>query len=237
MAHDTRDRHTVRAAGAPRAFVTLLKRDLLLAMRRRNELANPLLFFIIVVSLFPMGVSPEQRVLQTLAPGVIWVAALLATLLSLDSMFRSDFEDGALEQILLSPYPATLLVLAKVLAHWLATGLPLLLIAPLLGVLLALPPKAMATLLTTLALGTPVLSLVGAIGVALTVGLRRGGALLSLLVLPLYIPVLIFATHAVDASAANLPVTGQLYLLGALLVFALTLAPIATAAALRISMS
>lgn len=223
--------------GASRAFATLLKRDLLLAMRRRNELVNPLLFFVIVVSLFPMGVSTEQKTLQTLAPGVIWVAALLASLLSLEGMFRSDFEDGTLEQMLLSPYPITLLVLAKVLAHWLATGLPLLLLAPLLGVLLALPARAMETLVYTLALGTPVLSLVGAIGVALTVGLRRGGALLSLLVLPLYTPVLIFAANAVSASADELPVTGQLYFLGALLMLSLTLAPIATAAALKISLN
>lgn len=223
------------APGIPLAFFTLLKRDLLLAVRRRNEVINPILFFIIVVSLFPMGVTPESGLLQALAPGVIWVAALLATLLSLESMFRSDFEDGALEQMLLCPYPVTFLVHAKVLAHWLVTGLPLLLIAPLLGVLVALPEQAMGTLLATLALGTPVLSLVGAIGVALTVGLRRGGALLSLLVLPLYVPVLIFGANAVDASAANLPIAGQLYVLGALLLFALTLAPIATAAALKIS--
>ncbi|MGF1614275.1 MAG: heme exporter protein CcmB [Gammaproteobacteria bacterium] len=223
------------ASGIPHAFLTLLKRDLLLAVRKRNEVVNPILFFIIVVSLFPLGVGPERSLLQTLAPGVIWVAALLATLLSLESMFRSDFEDGALEQMLLCPYPVTFLVHAKVLAHWLVTGLPLMLITPLLGVLMAVPPQAMGTLLITLALGTPVLSLVGAIGVALTVGLRRGGALLSLLVLPLYIPVLIFAANAVQASAANLPITGQLYVLGALLLLALTLAPIATAAALKIS--
>ncbi len=223
------------ASGIPHAFLTLLKRDLLLAVRKRNEVVNPILFFIIVVSLFPLGVGPDRSLLQTLAPGVIWVAALLATLLSLESMFRSDFEDGALEQMLLCPYPVTFLVHAKVLAHWLVTGLPLMLITPLLGVLMAVPPQAMGTLLITLALGTPVLSLVGAIGVALTVGLRRGGALLSLLVLPLYIPVLIFAANAVQASAANLPITGQLYVLGALLLLALTLAPIATAAALKIS--
>lgn len=223
------------APGIPHAFLTLLKRDLLLAVRKRNEVVNPILFFIIVVSLFPLGVGPQRSLLQALAPGVIWVAALLATLLSLESMFRSDFEDGALEQMLLCPYPVTFLVHAKVLAHWLVTGLPLMLITPLLGVLMAVPQQAMGTLLITLALGTPVLSLVGAIGVALTVGLRRGGALLSLLVLPLYIPVLIFAANAVQASAANLPITGQLYVLGALLLLALTLAPIATAAALKIS--
>lgn len=225
--------------GPAHAFTVLLKRDLLLAMRHRSELVNPLLFFIIVVSLFAMGIRPEQhaRLLGVMAPGVIWVAALLATLLSLDGIFRSDFEDGSLEQMLLSPYPLTFLVLAKILAHWLVTGLPLLLLAPLLGVLLALPSGAMGTLMITLALGTPVLSLVGAIGVALTVGLRRGGALLSLLVLPLYVPVLIFGSKAVADSALGIPVPWAPYFLGALLLLALTLAPLATASALRISMN
>ena len=225
--------------GAFHAFATLLRRDLTLALRHRNELANPMLFFVIVVSLFAMGISPEQhgRLLGIMAPGVIWVAALLATLLSLETIFRSDFEDGSLEQIMLSSFPLTILVLAKVLAHWLVTGLPLLLLAPLLGVLLALPAKAMNTLVVTLALGTPVLSLVGGIGVALTVGLRRGGALLSLLVLPLYVPVLILSAKAVADSALDIPVSAPLYFLGALLVLALTLAPLAIAAALKISMN
>jgi heme exporter protein B len=219
------------------AFKTLFKRDLTLAYRHRSELANPLLFFVIVVSLFPLGVSPEAHLLRTIAPGVIWVAALLAAMLALDSMFRSDFDDGALEHIVLSGYPLSLLVLAKVSAHWLVSGLPLLLLAPLLGVLLFLPSEGIAVLVLTLLLGTPVLSLIGAIGVALTVGLRRGGVLLSLLVLPLYIPVLIFGANAVNAAADGLPVMGQLYFLAALLVLALTLAPLAAAAALRISLS
>jgi len=180
-------------------------------------------------------VTSDPETLATMAAGVLWIAALLATLLSLDNLFRSDFDDGSLELIMLSPYPSTLLVLAKVVAHWLVTGLPLLLVTPLLAVLMAVPDDARPTLWLTLALGTPVLSLVGAIGVALTVGLRRGGALLSLLVLPLYVPVLIFGANAVGASAAGLPVTGQLYMLSALLVLALSLAPVATAAALRIS--
>lgn len=217
------------------AFTALLKRDLVLANRHRSEFVNPLLFFIIIASLFPLAVSPDKKVLQVLAPGVIWVAALLATLLSLENLFRSDFEDGALEQLLLSPQPASILMLAKVLAHWLVTGLPLLILAPLLGALLYLPSKAMTTLMATLALGTPVLSLIGAIAVALTVGLRRSGVLVSLLVLPLYIPVLIFAASAVESAAAGLSVSGQLYFLAALLVLTLTLAPLATAAALRIS--
>lgn len=227
----------MRTYGLTHTFYTVLKRDLLLAFRHRGEIANPPLFFIIVVSLFPLGVSPEIKVLQTLGPGVIWVTALLATMLSLESMFRSDFEDGSLEQMLISPWPVSVLVLAKVLAHWLVTGLPLMILAPLLGVLLSLPGEAVAMLVITLALGTPVLSFVGAIGVALTIGLRRGGALLSLLVLPLYIPVLIFAANAVASSGAGFPVIGHLYLLGALLALSVTLAPLATAAALRISVN
>ena len=228
---------TVRQHTLGAAFLALFRRDMTLAFRHRAEMANPLLFFVIVVTLFPMGITPEARILETIAPGVIWVAALLAAMLSLDTLFRSDFDDGALEQILLSPHPAAVLVLAKVLAHWLVTGLPLILVAPLLGVLLVLPGEAMWVLVATLALGTPVLSLVGAIGTALTVGLRRGGVLLSLLVLPLYIPVLIFGSNAVGTAAVGLPVVGQLYFLGALLVLSLTLAPLAIAAALRISLS
>jgi heme exporter protein B len=223
-------------SGLAGAFWLLFRRDLTLAFRHRGDLANPLLFFIIVVSLFPLGITPEVQTLRLMAPGLIWVAALLATLLSLDSIFRSDFDDGALEQICLSPHPLPVLVLAKVMAHWVVTGLPLLALGPLLGVLLALPAESMDVLLLTLALGTPVLSLVGAIGVALTVGLRRGGALLSLLVLPLYVPLLIFASSAVGAAAAGLPTTGQVLFIAALLVLSLTLAPIATAAALRISL-
>lgn len=216
---------------------TLLKRDLTLAYRHRSELANPLLFFIIVVSLFPLGISPETKILQQIAPGIIWVAALLAAMLSLDNLFRSDFEDGSLEQMALTSHSLSLLVLSKIFAHWLLTGLPLLIIAPLLGVLVALPSEAMWALMATLALGTPILSLIGAIGVALTVGLRRGGILLSLLVLPLYIPVLIFGANAVATAGSGLPVMGQLYFLGALLSLSLTLSPFATAAALRISLS
>jgi heme exporter protein B len=220
-----------------RAFLALLKRDLLLAFRHRGELANPLLFFMIVVTLFPLGVSPEEPLLRKIAPGVIWIAALLAALFSLENMFRSDFDDGALEQMALSPHPLSVLVLAKVLAHWLVSGLPMLLMAPLLALFLSMPPAAIYALELTLLVGTPLLSLIGAIGVALTVGLRRGGVLLSLLVLPLYIPVLIFATNAVTAAGAGMPVDGQLYFLAALLALAFTLAPFATAAALRISLS
>ena len=208
-----------------------------MAYRRRSEIVNPLLFFIIVICLFPLGVTPESATLRTLAPGVVWVAALLAALISLDGLFRSDFEVGTLEQILLSPHPTSILMLAKICAHWVITGLPLILVAPLLAKLLYLPDQALGTLLLTLIIGTPVLSLVGAIGVALTVGLSRGGILVALLTLPLFVPVLIFGANAVNAAASGLEVAGQIYALCAMLALALTLAPLATATALRISLN
>jgi heme exporter protein B len=220
-----------------RAFALLLKRDLTLAVRHRAEMVNPLLFFILVTSLFPLGVGANPNLLQAIGPGVIWVAALLAALLSLDNIFRSDFEDGTLEQFLLSSHPVSILVLAKVTAHWLVSGLPLLLVSPLLGVLLGVTGDGIRILMLTLLLGTPVLSLLGAVGVALTVGLRKGGMILSLLVLPLYVPLLIFAASAVDTAAAGLPVSAHLLFISALLVLALSLSPPATAAALRISLS
>ncbi|MEY4211578.1 MAG: hypothetical protein RLZ92_1959 [Pseudomonadota bacterium] len=219
------------------AFFAIIRRDLLLAFRRRAELANPLLFFVMVVTLFPLAVGAQPNLLQAMAPGVIWVAALLAALLSLDNLFRSDFEDGSLEQLLLSPHSLSILVLGKILAHWLVTGLPLLLVAPLLALFLGLPQAAMGTLWLTLILATPMLSLIGAIGVALTVGLRRGGMILSLLVLPLYIPVLIFASNAVDRAASGLPVTAQLNILLAMLILALVLVPLPTSAALKMSVN
>ncbi|MGV6818374.1 MAG: heme exporter protein CcmB [Thiotrichales bacterium] len=220
---------------APQVFAAVVRREMTLAFRHRGELLNPLLFFVIVITLFPLGIGPELNILQRIAPGIIWVAALLATLLSLDSVFRSDYEDGSLEQMVLSPQPLTLIVMAKLFAHWLLTGLPLLIVAPLLGGMLAMPLDVIPTLIATLALGTPILTLVGAIGVALTVGLKRGSALLSLLVLPLYIPLLIFAASAVDTMTSGLPITGHLLLMGALLVFTLTFAPFAISAALKIS--
>ncbi len=226
----------MKAVTTGQAFRLLLMRDLRIAYRHRAELANPLIFFLILVSLFPLAIGPDPATLGRLAPAVLWVGALLATLLSLDGLFRSDFDDGALEQLLLSPHPAALLTAARILAHWLTTGLPLLLLAPLLALMLHLPQAALPVLLYSLLLGTPTLSLVGAIGIALTVGLRRGGMLLSLLVLPLYIPVLIAATSAVTAAASGLPYAGQLYFLAALLVLSLTLSPLATSAALRISL-
>jgi heme exporter protein B len=217
------------------AFFAIIRRDLVLALRRRSEMANPLLFFILVITLFPLGIGARPHLLQAIAPGIIWVSALLAAMLSLDSLFRSDFEDGSLEQILLSPHPASVLVLGKIIAHWLVTGLPLLIVAPLLAVLLGLPSHALSVLLLTLLLGTPVLSLIGAIGVALTVGLRRGGMILSLLVLPLYVPVLIFAGNAVEMASSGLPVDAQINILIAILLMALVLAPLPTAAALKMS--
>ena len=218
-------------------FAHTFKRDLVLAFRRKSELVNPLSFFLIVVTLFPIGVSPEPQFLAQLAPGLLWVAALLSTLLSMESLFKADFEDGSLEQLLLSPQPLFMVVLAKVFAHWLMSGLALTLVAPILAIMLFLPFEGMPGLMLSLLLGTPTLSLIGAIGAALTVGLRRGGVLISLLVLPLYIPVLIFGSSAVQAAITGLPLGGYFALLGALLALALALAPLATAAALRISVS
>jgi heme exporter protein B len=220
-----------------RAFFAVIRRDLVLALRRRSEIANPLLFFILVITLFPLGIGAQPHLLQAIAPGIIWVSALLAAMLSLDSLFRSDFDDGSLEQILLSPHPTSILVLAKIVAHWLVTGLPLLIVAPLLAVFLGLPGHSLGILLLTLLLGTPVLSLIGAIGVALTVGLRRGGMILSLLVLPLYVPVLIFAGNAVQMASGGLPVDAQINILIAILLMALVLTPWPTAAALKMSIN
>jgi heme exporter protein B len=217
------------------AFALIVKRDLMIAFRHRDDIINPLLFFVIVVTLFPLGVGPESTTLSRIAPGIIWVAALLATLLSLDRLFKSDYADGSLEQMLLSPQPIFILVLAKIVAHWLLTGLPLILIAPLLAVLLHLNEHSYGALMLTLLLGTPVLSLLGAIGVALTVGIKKGGVLLSLLILPLYIPVLIFATSAIDTAAMNLPDNGQLAIIAAIFFASLTLAPFAVSAALKVS--
>ncbi len=219
------------------ALLTVIQRDLLIAFRRRSELMNPILFYVIVVTLFPLGVSPDVEFLSKLAPGVVWVAALLAALISMESIFRQDFDDGSIEQLFLSQHPPTLLIFGKVIAHWLITGLPMLAIVPLMALLLYIPNQAIPTLFATVLLGTPTLSLIGAIGVALTAGLRGGGVLSGLLVLPLYIPVLIFASGAVTASVEGLEVSGLLALLGAGLILALILAPIAISASLKISMS
>ncbi len=219
------------------AFIAVIRRDLVLAFRRRAEIANPLFFFVLVVTLFPLGVGANPKLLQAMAPGIIWVSALLAVMLSLDSLFRSDFDDGSLEQMLLSPHPLTILVLGKIIAHWLVTGLPLLVVAPLLAIFLGLPEQALGTLLLTLVLATPVLSLIGSIGVSLTVGLRRGGMIISLLVLPLYIPVLIFASNAVEMAGNGLAVDAQINLLIAIFFMSAVLAPLPAAAALRMSVN
>ena len=221
------------AFGACRA---LLARDLRLLWRRRGDAANPVLFALLVVSLFPFALGPQAETLARIAPAVIWVALLLAGLLSLDTMFRGDLEDGSLEQLLLAPHPLALLVACKIAVHWFSTALPLILATPLLAVLLYLPSEQLPVLLASLALGTPLLSLIGAVVVALTVGMRRSGMLLALLALPLYVPVLIFGAGSVMAAAQGSPVTGALLLLGAGLALALVLAPLAAAAALRISM-
>ena len=218
-----------------KAYYHLLIRDLRLALRNRHELANPLIFFVLVVTLFPLAVTPTAEALRAMAPGVIWVSALLAVLLSLDRLFQQDYDDGSLDQLMLSPNPLVILVFAKVTAHWLLTGLPLVIIAPLLGLFMSLPTEAVSVLVYSLLLGTPVLSLIGAIGVSLTVSVNRGGVLLSLIILPLYIPILIFGANAVDVATDGLPVTGQLLFLAAVLALSVSLAPLATAVALRIT--
>ncbi len=210
-------------------------RDLTLAMRHRSDVLTTVFFFIIVVSLFPLGVGPEPQLLKEMAAGVVWVAALLASMLSLGRLFADDYNDGTLEQLLLVPQPLALLVLGKVVAHWIISGLPLVLMSPLLGLQFGLAGDELIMLIVTLLLGTPVLSLLGAIGAALTLGLRGGGVLVSLLVLPLYIPVLIFGAGAVTSSAMGMGAEGHLSLMGAILLLALVLAPWASAAALRIS--
>jgi heme exporter protein B len=219
-----------------KVFWRILTRDLLLAMRRRTDVLTTLFFFVIVVSLFPLGVGTERQVLRILGPGVVWVAALLASMLALERLFAADYEDGTLEQMLLTAQPLPLLVLAKVVAHWLLTGLPLVLIAPLIGMQYHLSEAAIGVMMLALLLGTPVLSLIGAIGAALTLGLRGGGILLSLLILPLYIPVLVYGAGAVEISTVGVADTRPYFmLLSAFLLSTLVLAPLAAAAALRIS--
>lgn len=217
-------------------FFLQLSRDLRVAMRRFSELMQPLLFFVIVVSLFPLALSPRPELLAEIGPGVIWVAALLATLLSMEGVFKTDFEDGGLEQLALSPHPLPLTLLARATAHWLLAGLPLVLLAPLIAGMFFLPLSALPTLVAGLLLGTPLLVLLGTVGAALTVSLRRGGVLLSLLVLPLMVPVLIFGARATDMAVQGETTTGPLYLLASLLVLGISLVPFATAAAIRISL-
>ena len=214
----------------------IIWRDLTLAVRHRTEVLTSLFFFLIVISLFPLGVGTDQQTLHQIAPGVVWVAALLASMLALERLFAGDFADGTLEQILLTPQPLSIIVLGKVIAHWLLTGLPLVLLAPLAGLQYQLSSDSITTMMLALLLGTPVLSLIGAIGAALTLGLRGGGILLSLLVLPLYIPVLVYGSGAVQASmTAGAPESAYLMILAAFLILAMLFTPWATAAALRIS--
>ncbi|OGB23093.1 MAG: heme exporter protein CcmB [Burkholderiales bacterium RIFCSPLOWO2_02_FULL_57_36] len=219
-----------------KALLCVIRRDLLLAFRRRADVLTTLFFFIIVASLFPLGVGPEQALLRTMAPGILWVAALLASMLALGRLFALDYADGTLEQMVLSSEPLTVIVMGKVIAHWLVSGFPLVLLAPVLAVQFDLPAASVGVLFVGLLLGTPVLSLVGAIGAALTLGVRGGGVLVSLLVLPLYIPVLIFGAGAVGAEASGVGATGHLLLLGGSLAASAALTPWATAAALRIAL-
>ncbi len=223
------------APGAPVFCARLLRRQLVLAFRRPIEIGNPLLFFAMVVALFPLGLGPAPDRLAAFAPGILWIIALLSNLLTSDAVFRSDFEDGSLEQLLLAPQPLYLSVLAYIAAHWLITGVLLALVSPVFALMLNLPVRAIGILIASLLLGTAVLSLVGCIGAALTVGLKRGGMLISLLILPFYMPVLIFGTAAVQAAVSGAPAGPHLAILGAMLSLAVALAPLAIAAGLRIS--
>lgn len=217
------------------AWLIILRRDLMLALRRRTDIATTLFFFMMVSSLFPLGIGPEPAVLSSIAAGVLWVAALLAGMLSLTRMFAADFTDGTLEQMLLVPQPLALLVTAKILAHWVICGLPVVMLAPMIGLQYALSNEVVLVLVLALLLGTPALSFIGAIGAALTLGVRGSGLLIALLVLPLYIPVLIFGAGAVTASQHGMSAQAHLSLLAAFSLLSLVLAPLATAAALRIS--
>lgn len=224
------------SAPGPVAFCArLLRRQLVLAMRRPIEILNPLLFFGMVVALFPLGLGPAPDRLADFAPGILWIIALLSNLLTSDGVFRSDYDDGSLEQLLLSPQPLYLSVLSYVAAHWIVTGVLLSLVSPLFAVMLNLPARAIPALMASLLLGSAVLSLIGAIGAALTVGLRRGGMLISLLILPLYMPVLIFGSAAVQGAVIGAAVAPYLAILGAMLSLAIALAPMAVAAGLRIT--
>ncbi|HEX6364441.1 MAG TPA: heme exporter protein CcmB [Albitalea sp.] len=218
------------------ALIVSLRRDLLLAGRRRSEVLTALFFFIVVVSLFPIGIGPEPALLRRIGPGVLWVAALLATLLGLPRLFAADHADGTLEQMALSSQSFALQMAGKVAAHWLLCGLPLVVLAPVLGLQFGLAPDALGVLMLSLLIGTPLLSLIGSIGAALTLGVRGGGVLLSLLVLPLFIPALVFGAGSVEAQSAGLGVQGHLSILGAMLVLAAFFAPWATTASLRIAM-
>ncbi len=216
-----------------KSFVEIVRRDLRLALRQGTDSVMVVTFFVLTVVLFPFGIGPELNILQRVSPGVLWVTALLASMLSLDRLFQTDYEDGALELLTLSPTPLPIIVMAKATAHWLTTGLPLIAAAPLLAVLLNMNSSGFVTLIGAMLLGTPSLSLIGAVGAGLVLGARRGGVLLSLLILPLYIPVLIFGVGAVDAAIHGFSPNAQLLVLAAILLAALPLAPWATSAAIR----
>lgn len=215
---------------------TIIQRELTIALRKPAEILNPLWFFLIVITLFPLLMGPHPELLGKIAPGVAWVAALLSALLSFERLFRDDYLDGSLEQLMLLPIGLPQVALAKVIAHWLLTGLPLILLSPVAAILLSLETNVWCALVLTLLLGTPILSCLGAIGVALTVGLRKGGTLLSLLILPLFLPVLIFAAAVLEAATLNMGYSGQLAIIGAILALTLTFSPFAIAGALRISL-
>lgn len=219
------------------AFKATFARDFILALRQKIDVINPLFFYVLVISLFPIGVGPEPNLLQRIAPGVIWVAALLATLLGVEKLFKQDYLDGTLEQLILSPVPLSAVATAKICAHWCTTGLPMILVSPLLAAFLSLSDDALLAVVVTLLVATPLLSIIAAIGGALTVGLQKGGVLISLLVLPLNIPVLIFATSAIDNANFGGNYAGQIAVLGAMLLLALMLGPFAVAASLKVSVS
>ena len=224
-------------ASAGHLCLRFFQRDLRLAVRSTGQWLNPLLFFVIVVSLFPLGIGPGPSTLATIAPGVLWVSALLAMMLSLDSIFAHDYRDGTLEQMVVSGNPVSVMVIGKVMAHWVTSGLPLVLLSPLLGLMMQLPSAAYITLVVSLLLGTLSLSFIGAIGAALTVSINQGGVLLSLLVLPLTVPVLIFGSSAVSAVASGLEASAHLSLLAAIATLSVSLAPIAIAGAIRIGVA
>ncbi len=214
-----------------------IKRDLLVTFRNPAEMLNPLVFFVIVISLFPLGISPSENVLQGIAPGVIWVAALLATLLSMDLIFRSDYEDGSLEQMTLTQQPMLLIVGGKIISHWLMTGLPLTLLSPLLALMLFVNEQGIEAILLSLLLGTPILSLLGAVGASLTLSLRKGGVLIAILILPLYVPVLILATEMVKTGMKGGDYGGHMLWLAAILALSIGVAPVASSAGVKISLS
>ncbi|MFT5208866.1 MAG: heme exporter protein B [Flavobacterium sp.] len=217
--------------------MSIIQRELLLTVRHPADLLNPLVFFVLVVSLFPLGISPSDEVLREIAPGVIWVAALLATLLSMELMFKSDYEDGSLEQMSISPQPFMMLVGGKIIGQWLVSGLPLVLISPILALMLSLGEEGIKAMFISLLLGTPTLSLLGSIGAGLTVGLKKGGVLIAILILPLYIPTLILGTHMIQVAEAGGTYTGEILWMSALLALSVGLAPFATAESIRIALS